>query len=42
MQFELRSKSFYKKTILLMLPVVLQQLITIGVNFMDNLFMSVW
>lgn len=40
MHFELRNKAFYKKTILLMLPVVLQQLITIGVNFMDNLMIG--
>ena len=40
MQFELKSKSFYKKTVVLMVPVVLQQLITTGVNFMDNLMIG--
>ena len=28
--FILRDRGFYKKTLLLMLPVVLQQLITVG------------
>ena len=40
MQFELKSKRFYKKTAVLMVPVVLQQLITTGVNFMDNLMIG--
>ena len=40
MQFELRSKAFYQKTLRLMAPVVLQQLITVGVNFMDNLMIG--
>lgn len=40
MRFELKSKSFYKKTLVLMVPVVLQQLITTGVNFMDNLMIG--
>lgn len=40
MQFELRSKSFYMKTLRLMVPIVLQQLITTGVNFMDNLMIG--
>jgi putative MATE family efflux protein len=38
--FELKSKSFYKKTLVLMAPVILQQLITVGVNFMDNLMVG--
>lgn len=37
---ELKNKSFYKKTIHLMIPVILQQLITIGVNFFDNLMVG--
>ena len=37
--FEL-NKPFFKKTALLMLPVVLQQLITIGINFLDNLMVG--
>ena len=40
MRFELRSKEFYTKTLHLMAPVVLQQLITVGVNFMDNLMIG--
>ncbi len=39
-RFELRSRSFYKKTATLMAPIVLQQLITYGVNFMDNLMIG--
>ena len=38
--FTLRDGGFYKKTLVLMLPVILQQLITIGVNFMDNLMIG--
>ena len=38
--FELRNKSFYKKTLRLMAPIILQQLITVGVNFMDNLMIG--
>ena len=37
--FEL-TKSFFKKTAVLMLPVILQQLITIGINFLDNLMVG--
>lgn len=40
MHFELANKEFYKKTVYLMLPVVLQQLITIGINFLDNLMIG--
>ncbi len=40
MQTELRNKSFYKKTLTLMAPVALQQLISVGVNFMDNLMIG--
>jgi len=38
-QFEF-TKPFFKKTALLMLPVILQQLITIGINFLDNLMVG--
>lgn len=34
------SKPFFKTTLVLMLPVVLQQLITIGINFLDNLMVG--
>lgn len=37
--FEL-NKPFFKKTLVLMLPVILQQLITIGINFLDNLMVG--
>ena len=40
MQFELKSKVFYLKTARLMVPVVLQQLITVGVNFVDNVMIG--
>ena len=40
MHFELHDKTFYKKTLRLMAPVVLQQLISVGVNFMDNLMIG--
>ena len=37
--FEL-NKRFFSKTLVLMLPVILQQLITIGVNFLDNVMIG--
>ncbi len=37
--FEL-TRPFFKKTVVLMLPVILQQLITIGINFLDNLMVG--
>lgn len=37
--FEL-TRPFFKKTVVLMLPIVLQQLITIGINFLDNLMVG--
>lgn len=40
MHFELKTKPFYGKTLRLMLPVVLQQLITVGINFLDNLMIG--
>lgn len=39
-QTELKNGNFYKKTVHLMIPVILQQLITIGVNFFDNLMVG--
>ena len=38
--FVLRDRGFYKKTLLLMLPVILQQLITVGINFLDNIMIG--
>ncbi len=38
--FELKNGPFFRRTLVLMLPVVLQQLITIGINFMDNLMIG--
>ena len=38
--FETKDRSFYRRTLILMLPVILQQLITIGINFMDNLMIG--
>lgn len=40
MRFEFKNKLFYKTTVRLMIPVVLQQLITIGINFLDNLMIG--
>lgn len=38
--FELNNRAFYQKSLRLMLPVVLQQLITIGINFLDNIMVG--
>ena len=38
--FVFGSRPFFRKTLLLMLPVILQQLITIGINFLDNLMIG--
>ena len=38
--FILDDRGFYKKTAVLMLPVILQQLISIGINFLDNLMIG--
>jgi len=38
--FVFKDRAFFRKTLVLMLPVVLQQLITIGINFMDNLMIG--
>lgn len=40
MRLELKNGEFYRKTLYIMAPVVLQQLITIGVNFFDNLMVG--
>ena len=40
MRTELTNKLFYKKTLRLMAPIILQQLISVGVNFMDNLMIG--
>lgn len=40
MKFELKNKAFRKKTLALMAPVVLQQLITVGINFLDNVMVG--
>ena len=37
---ELRSRDFYRKTILLLIPVMLQQLISVGINFFDNIMVG--
>ena len=39
-RFVFGNRPFFKKTLLLMLPVILQQLITIGINFLDNLMIG--
>ena len=36
----LRQRAFYQKTLHILIPVVLQQLITIGVNFLDNIMVG--
>jgi len=40
MKNQLTNAAFYRKTIHLMLPVMLQQLITIGINFFDNIMVG--
>lgn len=37
---ELRDRSFYRQTIRLLIPVMLQQLITVGINFLDNIMVG--
>lgn len=39
-RFEFKNRDFYSLTGKLMLPVVLQQLITMGVNFLDNIMIG--
>ena len=38
--FELKNRTFFRRTLILMMPVILQQLITIGINFLDNLMIG--
>ena len=40
MVFELKNREFYTKTAHIMALVVLQQLITIGINFLDNIMVG--
>ncbi len=40
MYFEFKTRSFYTRTLRLMAPIILQQLISTGVNFMDNLMIG--
>ena len=37
---ELRNRNFYQKTLLILVPVLLQQLITVGINFLDNIMVG--
>lgn len=37
---ELRSREFYRQTIHLLIPVMLQQLISTGINFLDNIMVG--
>ena len=37
---ELKSREFYRQTIHLLVPVMLQQLITTGINFLDNIMVG--
>lgn len=37
---ELRNRDFYRQTIRLLIPVMLQQLITTGINFLDNIMVG--
>ena len=39
-KFEFGNREFFKRTLILMSPVILQQLITIGINFLDNLMIG--
>ena len=39
-KFAFTDKQFFRKTFLLFLPVVLQQLITVGINFLDNIMIG--
>ncbi len=40
MHFEFKNRAFFSKTLTLMAPVILQQLITVGINFLDNLMIG--
>lgn len=37
---ELKNKSLWKKTLILMLPILMQQLISMGINFFDNIMIG--
>ena len=37
---ELKNREFYRQTIHLLIPVMLQQLITTGINFLDNIMVG--
>lgn len=37
---ELRNRDFYRRTLLILIPVMLQQLITVGINFLDNIMVG--
>ena len=37
---ELKNREFYKQTIHLLIPVMVQQLISVGINFLDNLMVG--
>lgn len=37
---ELKNKAFLKKTLILMLPILMQQLISMGINFFDNIMIG--
>ena len=37
---ELKNRDFYRQTIHLLIPVMLQQLITVGINFLDNIMVG--
>ena len=37
---ELKNREFYQKTLHIMLPVMLQSLISVGVNFLDNIMIG--
>lgn len=40
MQIFVKDKSFYRKVVMIALPITLQSLITIGVNMMDNIMLG--
>ena len=37
---EIKNKAFLKKTLILMLPILMQQLISMGINFFDNIMIG--
>ena len=40
MTLELRNREFYSRTIRILIPIMLQQLITTGINFFDNIMVG--